>query len=70
MVVTGVLFLFMPFCAIPICCRSTKDDMDDIENPDKQKEKDKNKNKEGEEEFDDPRKIQGNGNQGQRNNMD
>lgn len=64
MVVTGILFLLMPFCAIPICCRSNKDDMDDIET-----EKQKDKNRDGEEDFDDPAKMQGNGNDGQRNNM-
>lgn len=68
MVVTGVLFLIMPFCAIPICCRKSEDEFADIENKENKK-KNKNKGKEGEEDFDDPNKIQGSGNENQANNM-
>lgn len=68
MVITGVLFLFMPFCAIPICCRTSEDEDDEEVKRQKEKEKAK-KNKDGED-FDDPAKMEGAGNEGQVNNMD
>jgi len=67
MVVTGILFLFMPFCAIPICCRKSEDE--DDEEVRRQKEKEKERKKKEGEDFDDPAKIEGTGKDTQANNM-
>jgi len=69
MIVTGILFLFMPFCAIPICCRKSEDEDDEEVARQKKKEKEAKKNKD-DEEFDDPNKIEGSGKNGNANNMD
>ena len=53
MVVTGVLFLMMIFCVIPICCYKTQFDEEAEEEAKKQAEKQKKKDGD----FDDPKNM-------------